>query len=128
MRLYIAKTILTTVPQQAKAKHRRTNSFSSASQLRSTISTESGHTFVHSVPDPPRSPDYLLESQGLEISEYHVSSPVEGLGIDGSPFSYLEYLMHLMVELEFPNYLATFMLLLLPDQTYKVIACFAFGN
>ena len=111
LRSYIAKTILMNVPQNAITQQRRANL--AASQLRPTISTESGHTLVHSIPGSPSSPFLILDlGEDLDLKV--------DLGEDGSPFSYLDYLMHVMVEFEFPNFLATFMLSLLPEQTYKV--------
>ena len=118
LRSCIAKTILMTVPQHTKTKQRQARS--TESRLKPTNSTDSGHTLVHSVPVSPQGSYFTLEDEGVDPVDYHIMNPEIDFGQDGSPFSYLEYLMHTMVEYEFPNFLATFMLLLLPEQTYKV--------
>ena len=121
LRSCIAKSILMTVPHRSKTKHRRTSSISSgASRLRPTNSTESGHTLVHSIPGSPRSPDFMSEHESFDLLEHNVLNPAQEMDFEGASFSYLEYMMHIMVKYEFPNVLATFMLLLLPEQTYKV--------
>ena len=118
LRSYIAKTILMNVPQTAITQQRRANL--ATSQLRPTTSTESGHTLVHSIPGSPNSPFLVLDHEYIEPMNSDILSAAVDIGEDGSPFSYLDYLMHVLVEFEFPNFLATFMLSLLPEQTYKV--------
>ena len=119
-----AKSIMSTIPRAVQSDKRKpVTTQSRTSRLRPTISTASGHTLVHSIPSSPLGPELISEEESFELLDYLALNPVHEMNFDVPSPSFLDFLMHVMVKYEFPNSLATFMLQLLPDATYKVLRC-----
>ena len=115
-RAYIAEAILMTVPLDSKKM--QSQSSSRASLFSPMGPSDSGSSQILSM--------HGSHQNTYSIEDYSDLDPEDDLCQEFKSFSYLDYLMHIMVEFEFPDFLATFMLLLLPERTYKVRALFCF--
>eukprot|EP00794_Sanderia_malayensis_P003219 gene3219-3696_t len=74
------------------------------------------------IPASSAVPNYISDEEpdSLDCTSSRSESATSSIKIEGTFVTFLDFLMHILVKSEFASSLATFMLQLLPDPSYKV--------
>ncbi len=135
LRNIISASILCPIDQMMSCASRKPALITgcSGSKLQPTKSTASRHSVVYSVPNDPLDTDFISEQSssdaigneaGGRVFDFLLpQQPTNTIKFDSSSATFLDFFMHILVQCEFPTSLATFMLELFPDMTYKVRYC-----